>query len=481
MSNEVAPPTEHESIRSSELEEKSSAVSRSREALPYCKHFSNSCDLYQHSPQRKVPRGSDKTNSISASAGDEKLSLKPTELDPSSGPTEDESAYTPGDTPKKNRGLLYVPSRSSSHKIQPSPTSTGLSGATVSDPTDSVGDGSRESNASITGKRRNGSVVTVSSKKSGAAPGTFEHQTGKVNATGFQSAQMKNPKKSRGLLSFLNCCSAPDNANGVDSEEAVLPVKQVAKIPLQARVPTSKPGSSALDTSAGQSSISQTEKEVMVKNEPALDTSTSEGAILTVLSTTLPGKQPPMVGWQGSSRDTRNQPLPAIPHDAKKPALESETQGGSSPSVFVQAPSHVVPQVDNTVLATSQDVGQHEDNTIVDVANNDTRDPKAAKGVSNELQPNNSTQLPPPPAPNSESSQNTGPAQQDTTAADAAEEKQQWLLPPIEPRFHGKKCLVLDLDETLVHSSFKVCMRRLAHILADPSTDPTSSRFYYSS
>merc|ERR1712228_692175 len=29
------------------------------------------------------------------------------------------------------------------------------------------------------------------------------------------------------------------------------------------------------------------------------------------------------------------------------------------------------------------------------------------------------------------------------------------LLPPLEPEYKGKKCLVLDLDETLVHSSFK--------------------------
>ncbi|CUS15189.1 unnamed protein product [Tuber aestivum] len=36
------------------------------------------------------------------------------------------------------------------------------------------------------------------------------------------------------------------------------------------------------------------------------------------------------------------------------------------------------------------------------------------------------------------------------------DERQQWLLPPPAPRFEGKKCLVLDLDETLVHSSFKV-------------------------
>jgi RNA polymerase II subunit A small phosphatase-like protein len=32
-----------------------------------------------------------------------------------------------------------------------------------------------------------------------------------------------------------------------------------------------------------------------------------------------------------------------------------------------------------------------------------------------------------------------------------------WLLPPPLPHLQGRKCLVLDLDETLVHSSFKVC------------------------
>lgn len=44
-------------------------------------------------------------------------------------------------------------------------------------------------------------------------------------------------------------------------------------------------------------------------------------------------------------------------------------------------------------------------------------------------------------------------------SADLSEvsEPQKFLLGPIAPRFQGKKCLVLDLDETLVHSSFKVC------------------------
>lgn len=36
-----------------------------------------------------------------------------------------------------------------------------------------------------------------------------------------------------------------------------------------------------------------------------------------------------------------------------------------------------------------------------------------------------------------------------------------WLLPPPLPHLRGRKCLVLDLDETLVHSSFKVCSHSL--------------------
>jgi RNA polymerase II subunit A small phosphatase-like protein len=39
---------------------------------------------------------------------------------------------------------------------------------------------------------------------------------------------------------------------------------------------------------------------------------------------------------------------------------------------------------------------------------------------------------------------------------DRGEGGQKWLLPPLRSEFKGKKCLVLDLDETLVHSSFKV-------------------------
>lgn len=47
----------------------------------------------------------------------------------------------------------------------------------------------------------------------------------------------------------------------------------------------------------------------------------------------------------------------------------------------------------------------------------------------------------------------------------------QWLLPPLASTLSGKKCLVLDLDETLVHSSFKV--RPPSQDPATLDTDPT--------
>ena len=51
-------------------------------------------------------------------------------------------------------------------------------------------------------------------------------------------------------------------------------------------------------------------------------------------------------------------------------------------------------------------------------------------------------------------------------------EAQKYLLPPIRPEFKGKKCLVLDLDETLVHSSFKVC----STLIADPFSNSLFKR-----
>lgn len=61
--------------------------------------------------------------------------------------------------------------------------------------------------------------------------------------------------------------------------------------------------------------------------------------------------------------------------------------------------------------------------------------------------------LPPPPP----LEQRQDVVQKQTSEVSDTPDQHKYLLGPLAPRFKGKKCLVLDLDETLVHSSFKVC------------------------
>lgn len=386
-------------------------------------------------------------NVISTSVSDSQRDQTSNEPDLTSVPVGDESSVTTNDTLKKNHTLLHVPSRSSSHKIQPSPTATALSGATASDPTSSIGGGSRKS-TSIIGEKRNGSLT--SSKRSITSPAAAESTPATVNATSSQSAQMQKPKKSRGFLSFLNCCGVPDGANGIDPEETALPVKPTTSTTSQARVATpSKPVSSAPDVTTSHKSAQQPEKAAMVPN------ATPGDVRLSVEGTGV--KQSQTVAEQHANpKDSRNQPLPAIPRDAEESVAETNALGTSNPVVFVQAPTPVIPQQDSSIPISSQNATNNEVDTKVHTG--DSGEGNTTKDVEGDQQTNtgNITLPPPPPIAGAGTNSNALSQVQVPSVADTVEEKQRWLLPPIEPRFSGKKCLVLDLDETLVHSSFKV-------------------------
>lgn len=79
--------------------------------------------------------------------------------------------------------------------------------------------------------------------------------------------------------------------------------------------------------------------------------------------------------------------------------------------------------------------------------------------------------IPPPPP---------GPGPVATTEIESADSRK-WLLPPVAPEHKGRKCLVLDLDETLVHSSFKVWFPQLHSYdlsFANRVIDPTPRRHH---
>jgi RNA polymerase II subunit A small phosphatase-like protein len=368
------------------------------------------------------------------------------------------------EVPKKNRGLLHVPSRSSSHKIQPSPTSTGLSGATVNDPRESIGGRSKESKGSILGRKRNGSAT--SSKMSITQQDPSTGPAGSTNPAMSGAKPIQQPKK-KGFLSFL-CCGVPDSANTLDPNEAAVPANKISKVPSGRPNTASKPEHGT----TGQTSIippqPQTEKESLRQAEP--ETEKSDVSNLDSGLTLQPGASLPSGVNDDANRlsgEARDQPLPALPKESE--TATAAQAGPSNPSVVVQGPSRT--ELTEAPISAPEPLQEQKDGEgdvkMVDSEPVSTEKVEPAVPVPRRDETSNRLVLPPPP-----SVPHPGPSQE-VAATEPAEQKQQWLLPPIAPRFQGKKCLVLDLDETLVHSSFKVCMTGRSSIQIT-----NSSRFY---
>lgn len=328
---------------------------------------------------------------------------------------------------------------------------------TASDPSGSIGGDSRDSNTSI-GKKRNGSVD--SSKRSATQPATPGRKQDEVNATSAQSAQMPKPKKSRGFLSFLNCCGVPDNANGVDSEEAAVPVKPVTADPLSTRATTaSKPAANSPEVKTARKPTEGDKAAMSAKDEPNQinEKSIGESKVVPEVGGSEGGAVAPVNQLNDASTTPNNQPLPAIPTDSGNSVGDSNTHLTTNPAVFVESPTPnpVDDDLDNndnnplSQVTAGDDLPEQNSNSFMPAQ-------EAKETDISEVQPTNSSLPPPPPLPMAEATSRSSTAPPEPELAEAIEEKQQWLLPPITERFKGKKCLVLDLDETLVHSSFKV-------------------------
>jgi RNA polymerase II subunit A small phosphatase-like protein len=233
-------------------------------------------------------------------------------------------------------------------------------------------------------------------------------------------------------------------------------MKKVTKVSSQGRPTTaSKPAPATTESSAARSTAQQSEKDTPKQPESiitagtAVETASSSGLRdeSGVNSSAVPASQP-------SARAARDQPLPDLPRESEKAAADQSAQNPSSPALFVVAPT---PNGKNETGQASpeSDTSKSKDIAMVEVppAPVDTKADSKNQVVP---QTKSSDLPPPPPLPTPDSNLSSSSPAGTSIVGDVAEEKQQWLLPPIEPRFHGKKCLVLDLDETLVHSSFKV-------------------------
>ncbi|KAL2136266.1 hypothetical protein VTI74DRAFT_4699 [Chaetomium olivicolor] len=307
---------------------------------------------------------------------------------------------------KKGRGLLSVPSRSSSQKVQPSPTATGLSGATASDPRDSIGGRSKESRGSA------GTGPT-------ATPG---------NTVPNSPAAPSHKKKKGGLLALFGCCGVPDSANGLDTEPPV-PNNKLEKIPARPATASRRTATPSEQPSGSKTHLSEKEitQQVALSQAPTKNGKRISGASTQDQSTV------------GGERD----------NESKQTTLVGP---GSSNPVIVEPPHMPVADTEQVEeLPAERDA--EGDVAMSDAETTAQQESQGVTGTADEPLPR---VPPPPPGPVPAVPNAPTTTLIESPPVFAPDQPQRFLLPPQAPEHKGRKCLVLDLDETLVHSSFKI-------------------------
>ena len=312
--------------------------------------------------------------------------------------------------------------------------------------------------------------------------------------SGEQADKKTKPKKKGGLLSFLNCCSAPENANTVEGGDQAVPAKKARVLqqrPGRQPTPVVKANASAGETSTGKTkevgeqSIGGPEySELKPAAKPTMITRSSKDKVpaekpvaqAPPVSSTAETTEPP------AATENRDQPLPPLPaSNVSSPPEVNAGQAMEAPPVNVgTAPPQIIEPEESVAEQgtaindrTPQQEQADSDIAMVDAPPLATAEEEPRAATSEVIQ--SQVNLPPPPPRNGQETTTSGPSTVPPS------DKQRWLLPPLQPHFKGRKCLVLDLDETLVHSSFKVRPFFLVDVyrLIFPDTPP--SRLHHTS
>ncbi|KIX07297.1 uncharacterized protein Z518_01950 [Rhinocladiella mackenziei CBS 650.93] len=365
------------------------------------------------------------------------------------------------DKPKQQPPLVNIPSRTSSHQKPSDPSPTVPPVPPV--PHERPPSPRRGSKRSLLSRSRNNSR---SSRRSARVLRASESAKEPVPPLP-QAGSLRTGKKSRGgLLAFLNCCSPSELSDDTKSDDPDVSAKKIK-----------------IQSTPQRTSRPQDQNEVVVENEKTLEAKT-------------PGDERALQGRPGEEEEgelSEKKPLEdyARPReDAYHERVASRASGtiptstSAEPSAGDQGISFgEQSQAKTTTVTTAEQSTKPDLNVIVatpiqpehpaetqryegaskrssDVEMQDA--PPAVPDVDEEpvdeppqpaeLQP----QAPLPPPPPLAKRQEQIASKEVPPVPQAASEKQTWLLPPIQPHLKGRKCLVLDLDETLVHSSFKI-------------------------
>lgn len=321
-----------------------------------------------------------------------------------------------------------------------------------------------------------------------------------------ENAASAKPKKKGGFLSFL-CCGSRDEGQEGASEAAQAP-KPVDK-PQPTRAQQHGRTKQHQDVNAPDTSAADSREAFDEKAAAPFQHDTPNNVTSTDREKSGPGdatadRTGPFLSSGGSPSvqnnpevrplDEGNQPM--VPADPTTGPPVLNTSGAnyeplsSNPEVNVQAPTPVVPQQSSAEqLIQDRPPNQKAMDDDIEMADADQHDkpslPLSTKEVAGiaaggavvggvaiggeELHqresshdPQTTLPPPPPPGPPPQTQPEVARATDSSNASSIASERDEshkWLLPPLRSEHKGRKCLVLDLDETLVHSSFKVSFK----------------------
>lgn len=355
---------------------------------------------------------------------------------------------------QKRNSLLAVPTRTSSTKntAEQSPTSTSSTAVTAS------GDADADADAASTNSRK---------RRRGGRGGS--------KASSVTGIGGRNPKQGGigRFFGFLCCRAGSSGENDPGSRKAE--IRPGSSVPSRRATPVvgKDARTSAKDSSIGES------KDAVINEKIASEAGDSETKPESSAVPPVVLNAPVVEEKDGDKIKPTDGDVLVGGEIIVKDESAAETSGASderrlpldAPTVTVEAPTPTGPSSEKDDISTSEPgpapppekapeapvVQKEEDVVMKDAAAADIPPTEEVrKPITIELPPprTEAPQHEEEPEEADNESEHGGVVQLVQTPT--ADDRQQWLLPPIAPRFEGKKCLVLDLDETLVHSSFKV-------------------------
>ncbi|PWY82860.1 NIF-domain-containing protein [Aspergillus heteromorphus CBS 117.55] len=384
------------------------------------------------------PQGQSASTDVSPPSTLESSNPTPASVAPAQA-SQEASAATSADPPKKHT-LLPIPSRASLKADRQS--TLDKSQDTAHDDSENTLRGSKRS--ILKGRRDRSRGSSMRSRRQNQEGASMEEdKTASPDLRDPTKPERRN-KVSYRLFAFLSCCSSSND----DPEDAAIPAKRTSRRP---SVPSTQPTPEKTDVNAGDSSTGESKEQNFYRDEKPNMTVTSNQSMSQVdeeRTVTAPEHGSQLDGTtapSGSAEADKEAGVESRGPEADEGAQTAAAEVGAVPS----EPEAQAEKTEEQTIPTPTEKAEEpvpETDDLVQPPGPETS-PVDEKTTSHDEDAVSPTELPPPPV--------MPLGKQAETQPDGSP----FLLPPALPHLRERKCLVLDLDETLVHSSFKVLER----------------------